>query len=217
MGWADTQLYFVHATDATPVGDLQPDEVAVTGGVFIVRPKSRGTIQLNTTNYLADPLVDFGYMTDESDEDVMLEGIKLMLRFFEETPQFQRHGARLPPTPLPACAHLGFRSDNYWRCVITQTSGSGSHAAGSVRLGHEQDRNAVVDPRLRVIGTENLRVADCSIMPEVVNANTQFAAYVIAEKVSEDILTTWDTPKLSSPAFQDVNRGYGTSWTFLHR
>lgn len=51
-----------------------------------------------------------------------------------------------------------------------------------------RDPRAVVDSTLRVIGFQNLRVVDTSIMPEVVNPNTHAGAYAIAEKASEMIL-----------------------------
>lgn len=196
LGWADLHFIFVHHVGGIPVpglpeispDDISEGEVDVVGAVILTRPKSRGSIKLNTTNPTADPLIDFRYLTEPQDVDTMLEGIKLVIKVFENTPQFQRHGAHLPATPHPACAGLSFRSDEYWRCYIHAVSVSSLHAAGSNSM------NAVVDSRLRVIGIQNLRVADCSIMPEVTNANTQAAAYVIAEKVSEDILRTWEKP-----------------------
>jgi len=60
------------------------------------------------------------------------------------------------------------------------------HLAGSCKMG--DDAMAVVDSQLRVRGIEKLRVADCSIMPEVVSGNTHAAAVMIAEKCADLML-----------------------------
>lgn len=201
LGWADIQLKFMQSAGSASYpglpgltkNDLSDGEVAVTGIVSLVRPKSRGRITLNTTDLNSDPLVDFQYLSDGRDMDVILEGIKFLLKVYEETPSYQRHGARYPNAVLPACNHLSFRSDDYWKCYARQVSSSGFHGAGTCRFGSSiQDPRTVVDSTFRVVGVENLRVADASVMPEVVNADTQAAVYVIAEKVSEDILRRWE-------------------------
>lgn len=119
---------------------------------------------------------------------------------YENTPSFQRQGARYPITPVKECNKLRFRSDAYWRCFIRSTGGTGLHGCGSNRLGARNDPSAVVDTKFKVIGIDNVRVADASVMPVVVNANTQAATYVIAEKASEEILKHWSTPPLNSAA-----------------
>ncbi len=52
-----------------------------------------------------------------------------------------------------------------------------------VQMGGAQDAGAVVDPRLRVYGLQRLRIADCSVVPQIVNANTNAIACMIGEKV----------------------------------
>ena len=58
-------------------------------------------------------------------------------------------------------------------------------------MGPKSDRQAVVDPQLRVHGVPNIRVADASIFPNVPNCNPVAAIIMIAEKASDMIIKTW--------------------------
>ncbi|HUN39559.1 MAG TPA: GMC family oxidoreductase N-terminal domain-containing protein [Acetobacteraceae bacterium] len=62
------------------------------------------------------------------------------------------------------------------------------HACGTCKMGAPSDRMAVADPEARVIGVENLRVADASIMPTVPCANTNISTIMIGEKVADAII-----------------------------
>jgi choline dehydrogenase len=62
------------------------------------------------------------------------------------------------------------------------------HPTGTCKMG--KDKMAVVDDQLRVHGIAGLRVADCSIMPEIVSGNTNAPAIMIGEKASDLILSS---------------------------
>ena len=63
------------------------------------------------------------------------------------------------------------------------------HPSGSCRMGKRSDPDAVVDPDGKVIGSENLYVADASVMPRLPTANTNIPTIMIAEKVSDGLLS----------------------------
>jgi 5-(hydroxymethyl)furfural/furfural oxidase len=62
------------------------------------------------------------------------------------------------------------------------------HASGTCRMGSEADPGAVVDPKGRVIGSENIWVADASVMPRLPTANTNIPTIMIAEKISDGLI-----------------------------
>jgi len=62
------------------------------------------------------------------------------------------------------------------------------HASGTCRMGSDTDVHAVVDSGGRVIGAENIFVADASVMPRLPSANTNIPTIMIAEKISDRLL-----------------------------
>jgi 5-(hydroxymethyl)furfural/furfural oxidase len=62
------------------------------------------------------------------------------------------------------------------------------HPTGTCRMGDPSDAQAVVDPSGRVIGSENLYVADASVMPRLPTANTNIPTIMIAEKISDGLI-----------------------------
>ena len=75
------------------------------------------------------------------------------------------------------------QSDADIRAYIRASASTVFHPVGTCKMGG--DPLAVVDPQLRVYGVEGLRVADASIMPTIVNGNTNAPAIMIGEKLAE--------------------------------
>jgi choline dehydrogenase len=78
----------------------------------------------------------------------------------------------------------------FWRAMqyIKNTGEPVHHLAGSCKMGN--DEMAVVDAQLRVHGIANLRIADASIMPEIISGNTHAACVMIGEKAADFLLNS---------------------------
>ena len=88
--------------------------------------------------------------------------------------------------PAEQWAGAGVTDRDALQAIIAQTTVTNHHQSGTCRMGTGED--AVVTPDLKVSGVQNLRVVDCSIMPEIISGNTHAPAMMIAEKAADLIL-----------------------------
>lgn len=146
-----------------------------TLSVYHLRPESRGTIRLRSPDQTADPLILANFLQSPKDQTTVIAGVRLVQKLMA-TPDMQGF----------TCAMSLPDDDAELLDLIRGIMTPVYHPAGSCRMGQEAD--AVVDERLRVRGIEGLRVADASIMPSVVSANTNAACMMIGEKAAELIL-----------------------------
>lgn len=91
-----------------------------------------------------------------------------------KTKALSKYNMTLSNAPLAACSKYPFLSNEYWMCAVHQDTGPENHQAGSCKMGPSTDPMAVVDPQLRVHGIRGLRVADTSIMPQVIFLGIKF-------------------------------------------
>jgi choline dehydrogenase len=144
--------------------------------VYQLRPESRGRIELRSANPADPPAVYPNYLATATDQQTIVDGLKL-LRRVAATPQMQRLiTAEFQPGSEVA-------SDEQLLEYARQRGGTVYHPTSTCKMG--TDTMAVVDPELRVHGLEGLRVADASIMPTVVSGNTNAATIMIGERVAD--------------------------------
>ncbi|CAL8090579.1 unnamed protein product [Orchesella dallaii] len=161
------------------------------------RPKSRGDIKLGSKDPFQDPIIDPQYLAHPDDIKSFVEAVKFSMKIFEETTAFKELNTTYVNIPIEACNMHKFKSDEYWACYIRHISLTLYHPVSTCRMGRGvDDKDAVVDSKLRVLHIKGLRVADASIMPDIVNGNTNAPTVMIGEKAADMIREHWATQYL---------------------
>jgi choline dehydrogenase-like flavoprotein len=152
------------------------------GGITLnschLRPRSRGSVRLQSADPAKAPLIDPNYLADPIDRARTIRGLKLTQEILAQAPMKKYILAERLPGP-------DVRTDEDYFNFICQHSKTSHHCAGTCRMG--VDEAAVVDTRLRFNGIHGLRIVDNSIMPTVISSNTNAAAIMIGEKAADMI------------------------------
>jgi choline dehydrogenase-like flavoprotein len=145
--------------------------------ITVIRPKSRGSLWLNSADPSAPPSIDPAFLEDERDMHKLLQGVK-------KAQQILRGKAFDDVRGKPFYA-ADSDDDDLLRADIRNRADTQYHPVGTCKMGN--DAMAVVDSKLRVFGIEGLRVADASIMPNVVSGNTNAPSIMIGERAADFI------------------------------
>ncbi len=164
----DAQIWFP--------GIGQRQEHRFWAGVVALHPKSRGWVALKSRDPKVLPAVTLNLLSDPADLATLRAGIRAARRIYRTEPQAALTG----PERSPGDA---VQSDEDLDAYIRQTAMVSMHPVGTCAIG--RDANAVVDPQLRVIGVDGLRVVDASVMPTVPGANTNATTIMIGEKAAD--------------------------------
>ncbi|XP_029174503.1 glucose dehydrogenase [FAD, quinone]-like [Nylanderia fulva] len=157
---------------------------------MLLKPKSRGRIRLLRNNVNVKPEIEANYFDDPEDVKTMIAGIRVAIKV-GQTRAMQAFGSQLCNDTLPGCENYIYDSDAYWECAIRMVPCTIYHYSGTCKMGPKEDPTAVVDPRLKVIGIQGLRIGDASIMPEIIAAHTNIPVYMIAEKLADMVKEDW--------------------------
>jgi choline dehydrogenase len=161
-----------------------------TPAAIVLQPKSRGRIMLNSADPHDKPLIYNDFFQNPEYLETQLLAIKEALKL-SNTQALQKFCSKLHNISIPACKHLEFSSDDYWRCAAKQTSVSIWHLCGTCKMGPTSDPDAVVDSRLKVYGVKGLRVIDASMMPMIPAAHTNLPCMMIGEKGADLVKEDW--------------------------
>jgi len=169
----DVQILFANASFAPgPVRKLD-SKPGMTGGMWQMRPLSRGYVEAKTNNPMDAPAINPRYLSEETDRRCSVAGLRAARRLFA-APALKPYlvGEILPGQDV--------QSDDELLHYLRQTGSTVFHATCTCKMG--PDAMAVVDDQLRVHGIEGLRVIDASVMPTVTSTNTNAPTIMIAEK-----------------------------------
>lgn len=144
-----------------------------------LRPEGRGRVSLKSADPLVQPKIEFKFLETAYDVDAMLYGMRLARKIAEQPALRQIIAEEIAPGPSVS-------TDEAMIEDLRNRGVSNLHPVGTCRMGTGDD--AVVDPRLRVRGITGLRVADASIMPQVVGGNTNAPSIMIGEKAAAMVL-----------------------------
>ncbi|RSM91511.1 choline dehydrogenase [Kibdelosporangium aridum] len=180
----DLQLHvlpwaYVSPNQDEPIRHDVDKRTALTVLTTLIYPKSRGTLRLASADPTAAPLIDFQYLADPADLEVLGEGSEMVreifaAKAFQGTVKEEIHpGRQLRGQEL--------------RDAILNRATSVYHGVGTCRMG--VDELAVVSPDLKVRGIDGLRVCDASIMPSITGGNTNAPSIMIGEMGAQLILS----------------------------
>ncbi|WP_296510868.1 GMC family oxidoreductase N-terminal domain-containing protein [Rhodoferax sp.] len=147
--------------------------------VTLMRPKSRGSVTLQSTKPTDAPLIDPAYLQDPDDLDTLVRGTQMGLDIMEAAALQPYRGKMLYPVERNNRAQI--------EQFLRDHSDTEYHPIGTCKMGPASDPMAVVDAELRVHGIRGLRVVDASIMPDLVTGNTNAPTIMIAEKAVQHI------------------------------
>ena len=146
----------------------------------VTRARSRGTVRLRSIDYRDKPKVDPRYFTDSEGHDmrVMIAGIRKAREIVSQPAMAQWAGTELYPGQRA-------QTDEQLADYISHTHNTVYHPAGTVRMGTPDDDLSPLTPDLRVKGVTGLRVADGSVMPELVSVNPNITTMMIGERCAD--------------------------------
>ncbi|KAI0280314.1 alcohol oxidase, partial [Russula aff. rugulosa BPL654] len=163
---------------------------------FSNRPFSRGSIHIKSSNPLDYPVIDPHYFEEEYDIRSFSESVKFTRRIAQQEPFKRIFKEELFPGP-------SVETDEEIIGFVKEYFGTTCHTVGSCSMLPRED-GGVVDNKLKVYGTTNIRVMDISIVPLHVAAHTQATAYAIGElgtytliSISSYERTGWLTIKMA--------------------
>jgi choline dehydrogenase-like flavoprotein len=154
------------------------EEPGMHAFAYILRPESAGTISISAAAPGAKPLIQPRYLATDGDRRTAIDSFRFIRRIAAAAPLCDLlEGETRPGTQV--------QSDDEILDAYRRLGQIGHHAAGTCRMGGDDDQRSVLDNALRVRGVSGLRVADISVIPTMVSGNPNGPAMAIGWRAAE--------------------------------
>jgi choline dehydrogenase len=174
-----------------------PREHGIMLLISLLRPESRGWLTLASARPQDRPVLHPAFLEARGEIQTLIAGVRETRRILSMSPIAERLGVERTPG-------REMQSDAELERVIRATLSTVYHPVGTCKMGPSLDAQAVVDDRLRVHGVDRLRVADASVMPNIVGGNTSAPAMMIGERAADFIRHPDDLARVrASPSTTD--------------
>ena len=151
--------------------------IRIVGSIYLAA--SKGRITLTSRDPHEQPFLDYHLLEDPEDRRRMREVVRLAVGLFKHPELDVMVDERIEPLDSD------LESDDALDEWLLREVTTGQHLTSTCKMGPASDPLAVVDQRLRVYGIEGLRVADASVMPDTVRANTNVTTMMIGERLAD--------------------------------
>ncbi|RBR05229.1 hypothetical protein FVER53590_12372 [Fusarium verticillioides] len=146
----------------------------------VMHPLSRGSVHINPSDPAGKPTINPNYLSNSHDVEAVLQTVKYNRKIANTEPMRSIWVDEYEPG-------LDVKTDEQLKDYVLRTTLSIFHPSGTCAMLPKAD-GGVVDAKLKVYGTENLRVVDASVIPLLISAHIQTAVYGIAEIAAELII-----------------------------
>lgn len=173
--------YHVQPLSLEAFGEDLHEFPAVTVSVCNLNPTSRGHVRITSDNFRDAPAISPNYLDTDDDRKVAAQSLR-QVREIMGQPALQSYE---PEEYKPG---MQYQTDEELAKLAGDIASTIFHPVGTVKMGREDDKTAVLDPHLRMKGVAGLRVVDASVMPEITSGNTNSPTIMIAEKAAGWVL-----------------------------
>jgi choline dehydrogenase len=174
----DLQYHFLPGAGVEEGSEGAPSGNGCTVNVYQMRPRSRGSLTLRSSDPLSPPIVDPRYMTDPYDVECLGEGVRIGQEIMEQSALSKEVRAIYRP-------RIALRTKAEREAFVRETGQGALHPCGACKMG--SDSLAVVDPHFRVHGIDGLRVVDTSVIPSIPSGNLNAPAIMMGERAADFI------------------------------
>ena len=169
--------YHVQPLSLDAFGEPLHDFAAFTASVCNLNPTSRGTVQLQSSDFRKAPAIAPNYLSTPEDRQVAADSLRVTRRIVAQP-------ALAPFKPEEWKPGVQYQSDEDLARLAGDIATTIFHPVGTTKMGREDDPMAVLDSRFKVRGVQGLRVIDAGAMPSITSGNTNSPTLMMAEKAA---------------------------------